>query len=488
MSPNQIGVAKLLCLLTMILAILDSNIVSAAIVPIVRDLDPVHGLGHVTWLVAGFTLAATVMLPLYGRLCDIFGAKRVLVGALSVFLAGSALCGAAATMTELIAFRVVQGLGAGGLMSVTMVVMAQLAGPGKGKGPGALGGLMAGFGMALGPLVGGLFADNGNWRWIFYLNLPLGAVIVAGLLWAVRIPAHTTRAAIDLIGAALVAGFTGALLLTCEWGGTQYAWGSPTILSLITAAVVLLALFVWRQAVADEPILPLSLFSVPVLRQGFAIQALVGAVMGGAMIDLMLYLQTARGIGATDAGTYLAFMAGGLMVSGLAGGKFDWSTRTALLTGTALLTAALTALACTGEHTSLWLIRGELVLLGLGFGQLLGKLITAVQGAAPRHQLGVATTGIRFFQSLGTAVGAAASGTLLNGYFESTAPSVSMTRITGLTGTAHEHAMSAFVSGTGLVFLAAAALSAVALLLSARLREPVAPTVAEPNGELALAR
>lgn len=461
----------ILCLLTIVLAILDQNIVSSAVVPIVRDLDPVHGIDHVAWLVAAFALGATAMLPLYGRLCDVLGAKQVYLAAIATFLTGSVLCGAAQSMTQLIAFRAIQGIGAGGLMSVTMVVMAHLREPGDKSGPGGLAGLIAGIGMAVGPLVGGLFADHGNWRWIFYINVPLGLVIIAGAVWALRFPRHTARASIDFLGASLAAGFTCALLLVCEWGGTRYAWDSPVIVVLVTAAVAGLGLFLWRQATAAQPILPLSLFRIPTVRTGYVIQGLVGVAMMGAMIYLMIYLQVARGVSSTSAGAYLAFMAIGMTFSGLLDGRLGWSTRTGMATGTGCFAIALGALACTTVDTSLWLVRGELVLLGIGLGQLLGKLIVVVQQAAPPHQLGVATTGIRFFQNLGGTIGAAAFGSLLSRVFEARTGGLLVSGIAHLAPAARPAAVASFVASVDVVFAVAAAVMTVAFLFAVRLRE-----------------
>src|SRR4051794_18311485 len=179
MTESQKKIGMLLCMLTVIIAVIDNNIVSAAVVPIVRDLDPAHGVDRLPWLITAFSLAATAALPLYGKLCDVLGTKVVFLVAVATFLAGSALCGAARTMTELIAFRAVQGVGAGGLMSVTLVVLAHLAPPDERRG-GNMGGLVAGAGMAVGPFLGGLLADHAGWRWIFYVNVPLGVVVLVG--------------------------------------------------------------------------------------------------------------------------------------------------------------------------------------------------------------------------------------------------------------------------------------------------------------------
>ncbi|WP_406297984.1 MFS transporter [Embleya sp. NBC_00888] len=473
MTEFQRRVSMALCLLTMVLAILDQNIVSAAIVPIVRDLDPAHGVDHVAWLVAAFALAATVVLPLYGRLCDVLGAKHVYLAAIATFLLGSVLCGMARSMTELIAFRAIQGIGAGGLMSVTLVVMAQLRKPGDKGGPGALAGIMGGSGMALGPFVGGLFADHGNWRMIFFVNVPLGLIIIGGALWALRLPRHTTAdTRIDFVGAALVAVFASALLLACQWGGEDYAWDSATIVGLLVAAAVGLGLFLWRQATIAMPILPLSLFRNAYIRNGFLLQGLTGAVMLGTMVYLMLYLQLARGVDATAAGAYLAFMALGMVIAGIVGTRLPWSTRSGLVAGTALAGVAFAGLALLDTDTSLWVLRGDLFILGLGFGQLVGRAIVAVQQAAPREHLGVTTTGIRFFQSLAGTLSVALFGSVLARVFTAKSDVGEVSAIAHLAPAEHADAVRAFVTGVDVVFAGAAGLMVLALLCALRMPDP----------------
>lgn len=462
MTRLERRIAVILCLFTIVLAILDQNIVSAAIVPIVRDLDPVHGLDRVAWLVAAFSLAATVVLPLYGRLCDAWGPKQVFLGTVLTFLIGSVLCGSAQSMEQLIAFRAVQGVGAGGLMSVTMVVIAHLSeGGGPSRGRSGLAGLLGGFGIAIGPFVGGLFAEHGDWRWIFYVNVPLGLVIFGGGLIVLRIPRHGGGTHLDLPGAALVGGAAGAVLLLCDWGGDRYPWTSPVIAGLASATVVLLGVFLWWQRRSPDPILPPGLFRIPAVRDSFLIQAVVGMALVGGLVFLMVYLQAGRGISAGRAGTFPAFLALGLVLSGLMFNRRGWTLRTSLLVGTVLAGVALGALALTRDDTSFWLIRAELVVLGTGFGQLLGKLVTAVQRAAPRHQLGAATTGVRFFQSLGGAIGAAGFGSLLR-------------------------SAGSVTAGVDTVFAVAAGLMVLAAVLAVRLREPVPGGVeSRPNGRSA---
>ncbi|MFJ7631335.1 MFS transporter [Streptomyces sp. NPDC097595] len=495
---RSVTIAVALCIVTILLAVLDSNIVSSATVPIVRDLDPVHGVDRIPWLIAAYQLAATAALPLYGKLCDTLGSKKVFIGALATFLTGSALCGMAQSMGELIAARAFQGIGGGGLMSVTMVVLRQLgtAGPKEGDGAkegkgkegagkeskgspakggdrkGSIGGIIAGAGMALGPWLGGALADHAGWRWIFYVNLPVGIAVLIAAVFLVKLPVRTTRHRIDFLGAGLAAAFSTALLLVTEWGGEDYAWTSPVIVGLAVAAAVALGLFLWRQAAAAEPILPLSLFRLRLMRYGFAIQGLVGVAMMGSIVYVMIYLQVVRGVAATSAGLFLVPMAIGMTVVGLVSGRLvaaGWSQKTFVVSGTVFASAALALLSTLDTDTGLWTVRGALLLMGIGFGQLIGQLIELVQDTAPPGRLGVATTGVRFFQTLGTALGASLFGAVLSRVYAAKGPGGTTSDIGRLTGAARDHALDAFVSSTDVVFACATGAMVLALILAARL-------------------
>ncbi|MFF2012568.1 MFS transporter [Streptomyces sp. NPDC058195] len=500
MTGRQRMVGFALCIATILLAVLDTNIVSSATVPIVGDLDPAHGVDKIPWLIAGYQLAATAALPLYGRLCDVLGAKRVLIGAVTCFLAGSALCGMASSMDQLIAARALQGIGGGGLMSVTMVVLRELKGPetaggkggkagGKGgkaggKG-GSVGGLVAGTGMALGPWLGGLLADHADWRWIFYVNLPVGLAVLAAAVRVLRLPARTTRRTIDFLGAGLAAAFSTVLLLVTQWGGEHYAWSSPQIVGLIAGGAMLLALFLRRQSTTAEPVLPLSLFRIRELRYGFAIQGLVGAAMMGSLIYVMIYLQVVRGVAASSAGLFLIPMAIGMTVVGLLSDRLasaGWSQKTFVIGGTVCASAALALLATLSADTGLWAVRAMLLLMGLGFGQLVGQLIQLVQDTAPAGQLGVATTGVRFFQTLGGALGAAVFGSVLSRMYAARGPGGTTSTIERLTGHARQQAMDAFVSSLSVVFWCATGLMLLAVLLASRLPSRPAPDGTERAG------
>ncbi|WP_285564350.1 MFS transporter [Streptomyces sp. RTGN2] len=504
---RTLGIA--LCVITILLAVLDSNIVSSATVPIVRDLDPAHGLDRIPWLIAAYQLAATAALPLYGKLCDSLGPKKVFIGALATFLTGSALCGMAQSMGELIAARALQGIGGGGLMSVTMVVLHHLArqgpeaddsgtrsqspsrnrrhkdasgaggtagnassGTGRSEKGGNLGGVIAGAGMALGPWLGGSLADHAGWRWIFYVNLPVGIAVLVAAITVLQLPSGTTRHRIDFLGAGLAAAFSTSLLLVTEWGGQDHAWSSPLIIGLLVTAVAALGLFLRRQATAAEPILPLTLFANRTMRYGFAIQGLVGAAMMGSIVYVMIYLQVVRGVAATSAGLYLVPMAVGMTVVGLVSGRLvsaGWSQKTFVVSGTVFASAALALLATLTTDTGLWTVRGAMLLMGLGFGQLVGQLIQLIQDTAPPRQLGVATTGVRFFQTLGTALGAALLGTVLSRVYAARGPGGTTSGIGGLTGAAHQQALNAFASSTDVVFGCATAVMVLALVLATRL-------------------
>ncbi|MEU6844155.1 MFS transporter [Streptomyces sp. NPDC046716] len=468
LSATRRKIGMVVCLFTIVLAVLDLQIVSAATVPIVRDLDPVHGIDRFPWLISAFALASAAMLPLYGKLCDTLGARRVFLGAVATFLFGSALCGAAQSMDWLITARAVQGLGGGGLMSITMVVLAHLRDPDAGNGggrAGGAGGIVAGGGMALGPWLGGFLTDHASWRWIFYVNLPLGLAVLAVGAVVLKLPDHPVRRPLDWAGAGLAAAFSTALLLATDWGGKKYAWSSVEIVGLLGAAAVALALFLWRQTRAAEPVLPLSLFRIPELRWGFAVQGITGAAMMCAIYYVLVYLQVVRGLSSSAAGLYLLPMAVGMTAVGLLVGRLRASARTFTLSGTLTMTAVFVLLATTVRpDTSLWLIRAELLLAGAGFGQLIGQLIQLVQDAAPRPLLGVATTSVRFFQTFGNALGAALFGTVLFRLFDG-----DVNAIPTLGPARHAAAVRDFVHATDVVFWCGAAVMLLGTLLATRL-------------------
>lgn len=474
-ARRLVGIA--LCLATIVLAVLDTNIVSAATVPIARDLDPAGGLARIPWLVSGFQLAATAALPLYGKLSDSLGAKKVFLAAVATFLTGSALCGLAQNMGQLIAARALQGIGGGGLMSITLVVIrliglsdgGRAAGGGKGgRGGGprgaGMGGIMAGAGMAVGPWIGGLLTQHLSWRWIFYVNLPLGVAILVAAVIFLDLPAHPVRQAIDYVGAALAAAFATALLLVLEWGGSRYAWASPQILGMAVGVCALLGLFLWRQATAAEPVLPLPLFRGRALPLSFAVQGLVGVAMTVTIVYVMVYLQAARQVAAASAGLQLLPMALGMGLSGLIVGRLGAARRSTLVTGTSCAAVALALLGTSSADSSLWWLRGELLLAGAGFGMLLGQLLQYGQEFAPPGQLGVTTTAVRFFQTLGGALGTSLFGSLLT-RLSGDSPGVG-------SGVGSGDGHLGFVAAIDIIFFSQAALLALASLLALRLPNP----------------
>ncbi|WP_214102699.1 MFS transporter [Acrocarpospora catenulata] len=477
MTEKQKKFAMAGCLLTLVLAILDQNIVSTAAWSIVGDLDPAHGIERLPWLVTAYALAATIALPLYGKLCDVYGSKGVYIAAVALFLAGSALCAVSGDMTQLIAARCVQGLGGGGLMSVTLVVFAHLTPAERRAGAGGAGGLIAGLGMVTGPLLGGFLADHLGWRWIFLVNLPIGAVILFSAA-TLRLPDGGLRHRIDYLGAAIFALAASALLLVTEWGGDEYPWTSPVILTLTALCLALAAAFVWRERTAPEPIVPLDLLRDRVVRIALPLQLVASFAMVGAILFVIIYLRAARAVPAADAGFYLIPMAAGMALSGLISGRAlsrGAQPRTFLLAGLASAAAALALLGFLSPDTPFWTIHLYLALLGAGFGQIVGIIILVVQNAVPLGLLGTATTTIRFIQTLGISLGSAAFGLILTRVSASHLPP-------GVTATqpppgVHDQAVAAIVAGTDAVFLTAAAIMVFALLLATRLRTQPVPAV-----------
>jgi EmrB/QacA subfamily drug resistance transporter len=392
-------------LLALILAMLDQLIVSTALPRIVGTLG---GVTHLSWVVTAYVLASTITTPLYGKLGDMYGRKRMLVAAILIFLAGSALSGLAHSMDQLIAFRAVQGLGAGGLMVGAIATLGDLVSP-RERGQ-YMGYMMAAMMVAMvgGPLVGGYITDSLSWRWIFYINMPVGGAALIYLAATLHLPRVKVQHKIDYLGAALLAVAATAIVLLSTWGGSQYAWGSPEIIGLGLAAVVATAAFCLAETRAAEPVLPLHVFRNRNFTLASAMSFLVGLALFGALTFLPLYQQTVQHLSATGSGLMLIPMMLGSMVTTIAAGQV--TTRTGKyklfpIVGGAVMTAGMLLLTQLGVGTSRVTSALFFVVLGLGMGFLMNLTTVIVQNSVAPRDMGVASSSRTFFQQIGGSIG-----------------------------------------------------------------------------------
>ena len=399
-------------LLVLFIAALDQTIVSTALPTIVGELG---GLEYLSWVVTAYLLASTVVGPIYGKLGDMYGRKRVLQAALVIFLVGSMLCGLAGSMLELIVFRAVQGLGGGGLIVVSMAVVGDIVAPReRGRYQGLFGGVL-GVAVVAGPLLGGFFVDNLSWRWIFYINLPLGLVALAVISSVLESRQVTERCRIDWLGTlVLAAGLSGVILYT-SLGGTSYAWDAPWMLATISASVALLALFPLVEARAAEPIVPLELFRNATFRTTSAIGFVIGFALFGSVTFIPVYLQLVKGYSATGSGLLLTPMMLGVLVTSTASGFLIsryGSYRRFPRAGTALAAVALYLLSTLEPGTPTWVAGLYMLLLGLGLGLVMQVLVLAAQNAVDYRLLGVATSGATLFRQVGGSIGVSVFGAI----------------------------------------------------------------------------
>jgi EmrB/QacA subfamily drug resistance transporter len=399
-------------MLGMFLAALDQTIVSVALPTIVGDLG---GLNHLSWVVTSYLLASTISTPIYGKLGDMYGRKPVFLVAILIFLAGSILAGLSQNMAELIGFRALQGIGAGGLMVGAQAIIADIVPPrDRGRYMGLIGSVFAVASVA-GPLLGGFLVTSLSWRWVFYVNVPIGAVAV--VIVTTRLHLHTPHRQhrIDYLGAALLSGGVGALILLATWGGTQYAWGSREIVGLGIVGVALLAAFVWQERRAAEPILPLQLFRSSIFRVANAMGFTIGMAMFGAIIFIPLFLQIVYGVSAQSSGLRTIPLMAGLLVTAILSGRAISRIgryRPFPIAGTAVLVVGMFLLSRLGVDTPPWVASAYMVVVGVGLGLVMQVLVLAVQNDARPQEIGVATASATFFRSMGGAFGVALFGTI----------------------------------------------------------------------------
>ncbi|WP_430390565.1 MDR family MFS transporter [Dyella sp. 20L07] len=399
-------------MLVLLLAALDQTIVSTALPTIVSELG---GFESLSWVVTAYLLSSTIVVPLYGKFGDLFGRKIVLQTAIVIFLAGSVLCGLAQTMNELIITRALQGLGGGGLMVVTMAAIGDVIPPAdRGRYQGLLGGVY-GLATVIGPLLGGSIVEHLNWRWIFYINLPLGVLALAVIAAVFRPHTRHIKHEIDYFGAIFLAvGLTAAILFTTQ-GGTVLPWSSGQLWVTLLFAVIALIAFVVEERQAKEPIIPLGLFKERTFLLCSLIALLVGAALFGSITYLPLYLQVVKGASPTGAGTQLIPLMGGLLTTSIISGRLISKIgryRLFPIVGMAIATIGLGLLSTLEDDTPIALLYLYAGVLGAGLGMVMQVLILAAQNSVAFKHLGVATSGVTLFRSIGGSIGVATFGAI----------------------------------------------------------------------------
>lgn len=418
-DPQRRNFIFVAILLGMLMAALDQTIVATALPTIVANLG---GAGHQSWVVTSYLLASTIITALVGKFGDLFGRKRVFQAAVVFFVAGSVLCGLSSSMGMLVASRALQGIGGGGLMVTAMALIGEVI-PlrDRGRYQGAMGAVF-GVTTVIGPLLGGYFTDHFTWRWAFWINVPISVVVF--FVAAAAIPALSERAkpAIDYTGILLVGLGAAGLTLATSWGGTTYPWGSPTIIGLFTGSVIALCLFAWVESRAAAPILPTRLFGSPVFTVCCVLSFVVGFAMLGALTFLPTYMQFVNGVSATTSGLRTLPMVIGMLTTSMGSGVIVGRTgkyKVFPVAGTAVMAVAFFLMSRMDPSTSVFVQSLFLVILGAGIGMCMQTLVLIVQNTVGFDDLGVATSGVTFFRTIGSSFGAAIFGSLFTNFLHS---------------------------------------------------------------------
>lgn len=474
-APTGLIVGALL--LVMLLSALDQTIVSTALPTIVGELG---GLDQLSWVVTAYLLSSTVVLPLYGKLGDLYGRKIVLQAAIVLFLAGSALCGVAQDMTQLIVLRALQGLGGGGLMVVTMAAIGDLVPPDRrARYQGMFGGVY-GLATIIGPLLGGFLVEHLSWRWIFTINLPLGFLALAVIGVAFRPHTAHVKHRIDYMGAAFLATALTCVILFTSEGGSLLPWTSPQLWMTLVLGVVAIGGFIYEERLAAEPIMPLELFR----HRTFVLVSLIGFVVGialfGSVTFIPLYLQVVKGSTPSQAGMQLLPMMGGMLVTSIVSGRLIsriGSYRMFPILGTLTGGIAMALLSTLTLDTPLHTMYAYMALLGIGLGMVMPVLTLAVQNTVEFRHMGVATSGATLFRSIGGSLGVAAFGALFSHGLQSRVmaalpagtelpPALGPAAVHQLPDAVRDAYLHAFAGSLHVVYLAAATVIAIAFVLA----------------------